>query len=310
MIRELKALVSDAAQGDKFTFFYSGHSDQQEAVKDQNEEDDMDEMIITSDEEHIIDDELKEILVDPLPVGCTLLAILDTCHSGTLLDLPHYHCNDVYVPWQSKGERRTLTLQNANVRRQATGFANSSEPPLSIEGAIEGDQPGVQSLQLDTQSGESRTTVRREVSPTRGRHRDTRRPRERMLFSSQVRYASPEARFVCDGWCKFSDDSHANVLSLSACSDLQRAWEGPKGSLTTVLCNYLKEYSSPSYSALMAHINFQLHDNALAMHEYTRHERKRTHLGDADRFDGELDNFQQPELSSLEKLNMDDILQL
>lgn len=77
--------------------------------------------------------ELKEILVDPLPVGCTLLvrgslfrvcfripiccilqAILDTCHSGTLLDLPHYHCNDVYVPWQSKGERRTMTLQNAN----------------------------------------------------------------------------------------------------------------------------------------------------------------------------------------------------
>jgi hypothetical protein len=48
--------------------------------------------------------------------------------------------------------------------------------------------------------------------------------------------------------------------------------------------------------------SFQLHDNALALHEYTRHERKRTHLGDADRFDGELDNFQQPELSSLEKL--------
>ena len=194
--------------------------------------------------------ELKEILVDPLPVGCTLLvrgswfhvcfrvpiccalqAILDTCHSGTLLDLPHYHCNDVYVPWQSKGERRTMTLQNANgwsphhssllqtdiclVRRQATDFANStSEPPLSIEGAIEGDQPGVESLQLDTQLGESRTTVRREVSPTRGRPRETRRPRERMLFSSQVRYASPEARFVCDGWCKFSDDSHPNVVSI------------------------------------------------------------------------------------------------
>ena len=48
--------------------------------------------------------------------------------------------------------------------------------------------------------------------------------------------------------------------------------------------------------------SFQLHDNALALHEYTRHERKRTHLGDANRFDGELDNFQQPELSSLVRL--------
>jgi len=311
MIRELKVLVFDAAQGDRFTFFYSGHSDQQDAVIDQQEETGMDEMLITSDEETIIDDELKEILVDPLPVGCSLLAILDTCHSGTLLDLPHYHCNSVYVPWQSKGERRTMTIRNMNVRRQATGYANStSEPPLSIEGAIEGDQPAVESLQLDTQLSEGRTAVQRELSPTRRSPRESRRPRERMLFSSQTRYASPEARFACDGWCKFSDDSHPNVLSLSACSDLQRAWEGPKGSLTTVLCNYLKKYSSPSYSALMAHINFQLHDNALALHEYTRHERKRSHVGQADRFDGELDNFQQPELSSLVRLKMDDILQL
>jgi len=43
---------------------------------------------------------------------CILQAILDTAHSGTLLDLPHYHCNNVYVPWQSKGERRTKTLHN------------------------------------------------------------------------------------------------------------------------------------------------------------------------------------------------------
>jgi len=43
--------------------------------------------------------------------------------------------------------------------------------------------------------------------------------------------------------------------------------------------------------------SFELHHNALALHEYTRHERKK-----ASGFDGELDNFQQPELSSLGKL--------
>jgi hypothetical protein len=43
--------------------------------------------------------------------------------------------------------------------------------------------------------------------------------------------------------------------------------------------------------------SFELHDNALALHEYTRHERKM-----ASGFDGELDNFQEPELSSLVKL--------
>jgi hypothetical protein len=305
MIRELKALVAGAAAGDKFTFFYSGHSDQQDAVNDEQEEDDMDEMLITSDEKTIIDDDLKIMLVDSLPVGCTLLAILDTCHSGTLLDLPHFHCNSVYVPWQSKGERRTMTMQNSNVRRQATDFHLSGVPPPSIETTIEateGQRPAVQPLQVDAELGEG------PPSP-RGRTRGTRRPRERMLFT-QTRYASPEARFVCDGWCKHSDDAHPTVLSLSACSDLQRAWEGPKGSLTTVLCNYLKKQSNPSYGALMAHINFQLHDNALALHEYTRHERKLEASGQAVHFDGELDNFQEPELSSLVRLNMADILQL
>jgi hypothetical protein len=43
--------------------------------------------------------------------------------------------------------------------------------------------------------------------------------------------------------------------------------------------------------------SFELHDNALALHEYTRHERKM-----ATGFDGELNNFQEPELSSLVKL--------
>lgn len=130
-----------------------------------------------------------------------------------------------------------------------------------------------------------------------------------MMFT-QTRCASPEPRFVCDGWCKHSEVSHPNVLSLSACSDLQRAWEGPNGSLTTILCNYLKQNSYPSYGALMSHINFQLHDNALALHEYTRDQRKKAHRGQGDGFDGELDNFQEPELSSIVRLNMEDTLQL
>lgn len=41
-------------------------------------------------------------------------AFLDSCHSGTLLDLPHHHCNQVWVPWLSQGKRRTKTLQNWN----------------------------------------------------------------------------------------------------------------------------------------------------------------------------------------------------
>jgi len=56
MIRELKRLVSGAAPGDQFTFLYSGHSDQQEAFNDPDEEDNLDEVMITSDLQRIIDD--------------------------------------------------------------------------------------------------------------------------------------------------------------------------------------------------------------------------------------------------------------
>jgi len=56
--------------------------------------------------------------------------------------------------------------------------------------------------------------------------------------------------------------------------------------------------------------NIQLHDNALALHNYTRDQRKKARRGRGLGFDGELDNFQEPELSSLVRLNMDEILRL
>jgi hypothetical protein len=43
LIRELRRLVAGAASGDKFTFFYSGHSDQQIALDDSEPEDGQDE---------------------------------------------------------------------------------------------------------------------------------------------------------------------------------------------------------------------------------------------------------------------------
>ncbi|KAI0246844.1 caspase domain-containing protein [Lactifluus subvellereus] len=311
MIRELKGLVSGAGPGDRFTFFYSGHTDQQPAIDDLDEEDGMDEVIITSDEQRIIDNELNAILVS-IPVGCSLIAIFDASHSGTLLDLPHHHCNSVYVPWQSKGKRRTMTMQNINVRRQALDFTNSISQVLrSIETAVStqpADSPSYQTPRAGTQIGGSLPTDPSELS-SESQSRGTARPRERWLFPPQARRASPERRLVCDGWCKYNEVPHPNV-SISACSDLQSAWEGPHGSLTTVLCNYLKTHNHPTYRALMSQINFQLHDNALALHEYTRHQRQKAARGEGSGFDGELDNFQEPVLSSLMRLNMDDTLQL
>ncbi|KAA1477609.1 hypothetical protein DENSPDRAFT_615649 [Dentipellis sp. KUC8613] len=119
ILREMQRLVADAAPGDQLVLLYSGHSDQQPTDGDLGEEDGSDEVIISCDEKRIVDNDLRRILVNPLPAHCNFTAIFDSCHSGTLLDLPHYHCNQVWVPWLSKGKRRTKTMQYQIVRRLA-----------------------------------------------------------------------------------------------------------------------------------------------------------------------------------------------
>jgi len=308
MIRELKRLVFGAAPGDKFTFLYSGHSDQQPS-SDIDEEDGKDEVIVTCDLGRIIDNKLKEILVDDLPVGCSLLAIFDTCHSGTMLDLPHYYCNNVYVPWISKGDRRTKTLQNKIVRGQALDFvslpSSASRQPTSITGVMS------QCQRCNTRSG-SLLWINAEVTgvlSVNQREMPVEAGPHGTSVLSQPRSESPVSG-MCNGCCEYDPVPRATVVSLSACADLQRAWEGPRGSLTAVLCEFLKMQPLPSYGALMSHVNLQLHTNALALHKYTLQEKKRAARGEGPGFDGELNNFQAPQLSSLSKLNMDDTLQL
>jgi hypothetical protein len=103
------------------------------------------------------------------------------------------------------------------VRRQATdSYPRNVSPPPTFETAadtIDEQSPTVELPQIDTQLGEASPADQREMSP-RGRPRARREAREQMLFGSQTRFASPEARFVCDGWCKYSEEPHSNVVSI------------------------------------------------------------------------------------------------
>ncbi|KJA19551.1 hypothetical protein HYPSUDRAFT_44100 [Hypholoma sublateritium FD-334 SS-4] len=96
IIRCMKALVENAERDDTLFFHYSGHGSQI-PDEDDDEDDGMDETIKPLDYEvngDIVDDELHEILVKPLPDGCRLTALVDSCHSGTILDLPYVYCSD------------------------------------------------------------------------------------------------------------------------------------------------------------------------------------------------------------------------
>ncbi|KAF9573684.1 Ca(2+)-dependent cysteine protease [Mortierella alpina] len=93
ILAAMKWLVRDAQPNDSFFFHYSGHGGQTED-RDGDEDDGYDETIYPVDHEEagfIIDDTMHEILVDPLPAGCRLTAIMDCCHSGSALDLPYIY---------------------------------------------------------------------------------------------------------------------------------------------------------------------------------------------------------------------------
>ncbi|TDL25334.1 hypothetical protein BD410DRAFT_785255 [Rickenella mellea] len=126
ILQAMVELVKDARPGDKFVFHFSGHGTQVKRLKDDNaEEDGYDEAIVPIDSDHetretlILDDQMNDILVKGLPIGCCLVAIYDSCHSGTALDVKHYDCNKVYIPYVSRGPRRAKPKHDQNVRRLA-----------------------------------------------------------------------------------------------------------------------------------------------------------------------------------------------
>ena len=147
------------------------------------------------------------------------------------------------------------------MRGQAVGVVSrpgsGSLPPNSIA-SVMGSQhklsdtrPGLP-LRVNTEVGSALSANHRELSVEAGSRDNV------SVLSPTRRYESPISRVRCDGWCGYelnpcatvvSVDSRAswvnevnnttNQVSLSACADLQRAWEGPRGSLTVVLCEFL-----------------------------------------------------------------------
>ncbi|KAG5627119.1 hypothetical protein H5410_012337 [Solanum commersonii] len=83
-------LVQGCQLGDSLLFHYSGHGSRQRNYNG-DEVDGYDETLCPLDFETqgmIVDDEINATIVRPLPQGVKLHAIIDACHSGTVLDLP------------------------------------------------------------------------------------------------------------------------------------------------------------------------------------------------------------------------------
>jgi len=105
IIEAIKWLVKEAKAGDSLLFYYSGHGTQTPNLS-MKEKDGYDEAICPTDFKQngiIIDDELHDLLVGPLPEGVRLTCMMDCCHSGTCMDLPFR-----WSPYMEKGDNKSL----------------------------------------------------------------------------------------------------------------------------------------------------------------------------------------------------------
>ncbi|XP_071724428.1 metacaspase-1-like [Rutidosis leptorrhynchoides] len=93
IIEALKWLVKDNKDGDSLVFYFSGHGLRQPDFSD-DEIDGFDETICPVDFMEagmILDNDINKLIVSPLKEGVTLHAIVDSCHSGTILDLEYIY---------------------------------------------------------------------------------------------------------------------------------------------------------------------------------------------------------------------------
>jgi len=237
IMKALSDLVRNASPGDAFVFFYAGHSGQQPVTTDPNEVDGLDEYIVTRDFKIILDNTLRELLVDPLPKGARLTAILDSCHSGTLLDLDHYSCH-----WflrrrsQSLHEKRVVARHDCHPRRHTHDVWEFK----LVRSATQ--------LFRTTFSG----TVTAALAIVRFRIRLKKKKKQGADDSddSDTTLPSPGCipRPPCGGWyCSYALLNGPLVISVSSCSDEEATWEDSqkKGkSMTTKLIQILRKNPS------------------------------------------------------------------
>ncbi|KAJ7270260.1 caspase domain-containing protein [Mycena rebaudengoi] len=222
ILSELDLLMKDQKLGDKFVFGYSGHSYQKENL-DGTEEDGRDEFIIPSDASDfsngdyskiILDDVLERKLVKALLPGNQLVAILDTCHSATLLDLPHSKCNRTRS-WGSIVRRSIRTVRELLPEHERV-------VPTIMSGILV-------------------TPMNFGILARAGSE-----------LSEKLNTQLKKIKF-CSGYCRRpSEPMRIPVLCISACKDLETIHEDPAGmSLTRAFVDYLSNHPAPTLSELM-----------------------------------------------------------
>jgi hypothetical protein len=90
ILDEFKKLLINCQSGDLLFFSYSGHGSYT-SDRNSDEVDGRDEMIVACDLQGILDDEFKSLIQSYLKPDVTLVALFDSCFSGSVLDLKYQY---------------------------------------------------------------------------------------------------------------------------------------------------------------------------------------------------------------------------
>jgi len=330
IINEMRGLVSDAQDGDRFVFFFSGHGDQMEARNDPHELDNMDEFIIPLDHRdrtHIIlDDEIKKILVLPIQFkNVNLVGIFDCCHSGTIMDLheniynkDNWHIDSptevespvstspvhpmpfdfrgrkpVIYSIQTPSRRDPLALgQNYAITGDIDDHWDKDKADKEIRGVVRSNSH--QNLYIRPFANNRKSSLPLNISVDRKSRRNeiySTRGSGNMYEAIQVPSRNAtNSRNIGEVQRPYA----ANVTSWSACADNEQNWENARGeAMGTPMIAYLYDNPDPTYDDLLSEL-------ALIMRRNGKERQKAWKEAGLK----EIVVFQRPQLGSLRELDL------
>ncbi|KAJ3505805.1 hypothetical protein NLJ89_g7225 [Agrocybe chaxingu] len=285
IMKQIKLLVRWAKAGDRFYFHF----------------------LWTSDGKTIMDDVLHAELVDKVPKNASLTVVFDSCTSGTLLDLDHWHCNQIYVPWVNKGTRKTdsLWIITTFMSRLSRISGSRSSNYETTEATRREEIFDENTMQANGRAADpsSEGTDGKAVALS--------------SFHGLKRYHSPVS-IHCNGYCERRSVPWIsnNVVCLSSAADGQKTYEDGNGtSMTVALINLLEREPHPTLERVLTLVSFELHQKYVTLHAASRAYRKQVREFNATRLargksprigkEVEMNNFQTPQLSSHQPLDME-----
>ena len=111
ILSELEKLLVNSKEGDLLFFSYSGHGSY---TLDRNgdEADGYDELLVSCDLQGVTDDELKLVIQTHLKENVTLFAMIDSCYSGSVLDLKYQYIDSLNYDEYTENDKQLDTVGN------------------------------------------------------------------------------------------------------------------------------------------------------------------------------------------------------